>query len=150
MMTISRLSLPFPPEESMAWCTLPPIRTTTNDDQRRWVTDPLQIHDGLNTPFGFYGLTPALFDAPARSDRTTPLDWCAESFLCFAPSAPMAREVYPAVGFSWGFVLDGDQIAPTEPEALPQSAWTKHLGLLRSSYSNWSFLALPNGAVPSD
>jgi len=71
--------------------------------------DPLQIFEGLGLPFAFYGLTPVLFDAPYRSDRSTNLDWVAHSFLCIAPTHPMAKEVEAVTGFSWGFTMaDGE------------------------------------------
>ncbi|MCP3933750.1 MAG: hypothetical protein GY708_00105 [Actinomycetia bacterium] len=123
----------------LGWVQLVGMRAAGTDDSRHWVTDPLEIYNGLNTPFGFYGLSPTLFDAPARSDRTRSLDWCAESFLCFAPSSPMAREAHPVGGFSWGFVLSGDEIKTIEPKAIERAAWTRHLDLLRSTYSGWTF-----------
>lgn len=123
----------------LGWLQVVGMRAANADASRKWVTDPLEIHDGLNTPFGFYGLSPTLFDAPARSDRTQSLDWCAESFLCFAPSSPMAREAYPVAGFSWGFVLSAGEIKTVEPKVIEQAAWNRHVGLLRSTYTGWTF-----------
>ncbi|MCP3991730.1 MAG: hypothetical protein GY724_21840 [Actinomycetia bacterium] len=114
-------------------------RAADDDDSRHWATDPLEVYDGLNTPFGFYGLSPRLFDAPARSDRTRSLDWYAESFLCFSPSSPMVREAHPVAGFSWGFVLSSGEITTLEPKAIERARWNRHVGLLRSTYSGWTF-----------
>jgi hypothetical protein len=123
----------------LGWVQVVGMRAPGTDAPRNWATDPLEVYEGLNTPFGFYGLSPTLFDAPARSDRTRPLDWHAESFLCSAPSRPMAREAKPVAGFSWGFVLNHGEIATIEPSALDLTAWTRHLDLLRSTYPGWTF-----------
>ncbi len=64
--------------------------------------DPLRIYDGLQTPFAFYGLSPTLFDAPSRRDRTRDLQWLAHSFLCVSPSGAMEHDVLAVLGFSWG------------------------------------------------
>lgn len=108
--------------------------------ETRWVTDPLQIYDDLNTPFGFYGLNPTLFDAPSRRDRTEPLDWHAESYLCFAPSDPMAREALPVAAFSWGFQLVDGTVSLDQPMAIEPSSLAVHVPLLESSYPGWRFL----------
>jgi hypothetical protein len=123
----------------LGWVQVVGMRTPGTGRQRQWVSDPLEVFDGLNTPFGFYGISPTLFDAPARRDRSTALDWHAESFLCVAPSAPMARQASPVTGFSWGFVMDGEQITATGPDALDRTAWARHRGLLRATYPGWSF-----------
>ena len=107
---------------------------------RTYATDPLQIYDGLETPFGFFGLKPELFDAPSRRDRTMALDWLAESFLCVSPTNPMAREVKPVSGFSWGFVLDKGVVEIVAPRPLEPTAWTKHQKLLSGQYPSWRFL----------
>ena len=94
----------------------------------------------VETPFGFFGLKPELFDAPSRRDRTMALDWLAESFLCVSPTNPMAREAKPVSGFSWGFVLDKGVVEIVEPRPLEPTAWTKHQKLLSGQYPSWRFL----------
>jgi hypothetical protein len=123
----------------LGWVQVVGMRDPQGDATRHWVTDPLEVYDGLNTPFGFYGLSPTLFDAPARRDRTRSLDWLAESFLCAAPSSPMAREAQPVAGFSWGFVLNEGTVAVAEPKPLSPDAWTRHVDLLRSNHPGWIF-----------
>lgn len=123
----------------LGWIQMVGMRDPSSDGPRHWVTDPLEIYDDLNTPFSFYGLTPALFDAPARSDRTRPVDWYAESFLCHAVSSPMAREAHPVAAFSWGFILSEERITIIEPKVLAPDAWSRHLGLLESTYPSWDF-----------
>ncbi len=123
----------------LGWVQLVRMRSPHLTPNDQWVTDPLEVYEHLNTPFGFYGVAPTLFDAPSRSDRTKYLDWHAESYLCFAPTSPMAREAVPVVAFSWGFLLDQGQIALRSPELLPLSAWSQHLELLEDSYPGWAF-----------
>jgi len=106
-----------------------------------YALDPLAVYDGLDTPFGFFGIAPTLFNAPSRRDRTMSLDWRAESYLCVAPHGPMKREVQPVAAFSWGFVLDDGEIEVREPAALPPEAWTKHLPLLGRHHPTWTFLS---------
>ena len=122
----------------MGWIQLVRMRSPINGEAH-WVTDPLQVYDGLNTPFGFYGLAPTLFDAPARSDRTRSLDWYAESYLCFAPSSPMAREAQPLTAFSWGFQLDEGAITVHAPAPVALTSWATHVPLLESGYPGWNF-----------
>ncbi|MEM9654400.1 MAG: hypothetical protein AAGA65_20070 [Actinomycetota bacterium] len=123
----------------LGWVQLVGTRLPGTDASRRWVADPLEIYEGLNTPFGFYGLSPTLFDAPARSDRSQRLDWRAESFLCVAPSRPMAREAKPVAAFTWGFVLADSEITTVEPSTLDREAWSQHNELLHSTYPGWIF-----------
>lgn len=124
----------------LGWVQLVGMRAPGNPAPRHWVADPLEVYEGLNTPFGFYGVRPLLFDAPARSDRSQPLDWCAESYLCVAPSRPMAREAKPVAGFSWGFLLDDGEISTVDPLPLDLEVWSRHLELLQSTYPGWTFL----------
>ncbi len=95
------------------WVQIVGTKTDTHSD-RVLEIDPLEVFQGVELPFAFYGLTPALFDAPYRSDRSRYLDWVAHSFLCFAPTHPVAKEVEAVTGFSWGFTLkDGEvEVAP--------------------------------------
>lgn len=123
----------------MGWVQLVDMRSPAGVDVANWVTDPLQVYEGLNTPFGFHGVLPTLFDAPSRSDRSRSLDWRAESFLCIAPSSPMVREAQPVAAFSWGFLMEGGGVVAEPPRPLPLTAWEAHLPLLTSSYPGWEF-----------
>jgi hypothetical protein len=129
----------------LGWVQVVRLRSPylTPDDQ--WVVDPLEVYGELNTPFGFHGIAPTLFDAPSRSDRSRFLDWQAESYLCFAPTSPMAREAAPIAAFSWGFLLDQGQVSSQAPRTLPLSSWNAHLELLGHSYPGWEFL--PSAAL---
>ncbi|MCU1360790.1 MAG: hypothetical protein JWN99_2079 [Ilumatobacteraceae bacterium] len=111
------------------------------EPQRTFTNDPLRIYEGLDTPFGFHGMHPTLFDGPSRRDRSRPLDWLAHSFLCTAPSDPMDREVLPVLGFSWGFVLDDRKITIVSPQLLHSDSWTQHIASLEGQFGSWSFLS---------
>ena len=80
---------------------------TDAHSERAFEIDPLEVFGGLETPFAFHGLSPELFDAPYASDRSRYVDWPFHSFLCVAPTRPMAREVEAVLGFSLGFVMAG-------------------------------------------
>jgi hypothetical protein len=113
---------------------------SAQSDERVHTADPLDIYAELETPFGFYGLEPTLFDAPSRRDRNVSLDWLAHSFLCVAPTSPMAREAKPVAGFSWGFTIEQGHVDIFEPLLLTPSAWTDQHHLLRTNYPSWDFL----------
>lgn len=117
------------------------VGTRSSDaDARRFGIDPLQVFDGVETPFGFYGMHPTLFDAPSRRDRSQPLDWLAHSFLCASPSAPMERTVQPVVAFRWGFTISAGAVELARPEPLPLSSWTTHRTLLETAFPSWRFV----------
>ncbi len=122
----------------MGWVQLVAMRSPPAT-RFEWTADPLEIYGGLNTPFGFYGIAPTLFDAPSRRDRTRSLEWRAESYLCVAPSSPMTREALPVAAFSWGFTMANGEISIAEPHPIPLSTWTGHVQLLESEYPGWVF-----------
>lgn len=112
---------------------------TATDSDRVFAIDPLQVFEGLEMPFAFYGLTPVLFDAPYRSDRSRYLDWLAHSFLCVAPTHPMAKEVEAVTGFSWGFTMAGGEVEVAPIHVLESCDWSRHLADMAGSFPNWKF-----------
>lgn len=125
----------------LGWVQVVGLRRSPTEE-RRFVLDPLPVFDGVDTPFGFYGVHPVLFDAPSRRDRTQQLDWLAHSFLCASPAGPMEQLVKPYASFQWGFILDAGTIRFVRPEPLPLATWTNHQPLLETSFPAWQFLAL--------
>jgi hypothetical protein len=107
--------------------------------ERRFVTDPLQIFDHLDLPFGFYGINPTLFDAPSRRDRSQYVDWLSHSFLCVSPGGPMQRVVQPVAAFQWGFVVNAGTVQLVPPVPLPLTEWATHRPLLTTRYPSWEF-----------
>lgn len=124
----------------LGWLQLVGTRSA-GQDERVFEIDPLQVFEGLETPFAFYGLRPELFDAPYRRDQTRYLDWLAQSFLCVSPSHPMARNVQAVAGFSWGFVMEGGDggVSIVGPEPIHSGQWSGHLDALSAAFPNWSF-----------
>ncbi len=109
------------------------------DADRIFEVDPLQVFEGLELPFGFYGLNPVMFDAPYRSDRTKYLDWLAQAFLCVAPTHPMEKEVGAVAGFSWGFRMSNGDVSIGPVERLHATDWSKHLETFSQRYPSWRF-----------
>jgi hypothetical protein len=122
----------------LGWVQTVGTKTDTHSD-RVFEIDPLQVFEGLELPFAFYGLTPVLFDAPYRSDRSRYLDWVAHSFLCIAPTHPMAKEVEAVTGFSWGFTLKDGEVEVAAIRILQSSDWSRHLADMAESFPNWTF-----------
>jgi hypothetical protein len=109
------------------------------DTHRRFETDPLQVFDHLDLPFGFYGMNPTLFDAPSRRDRSQYLDWLAHSFLCASQGGPMQRTIQPVAAFQWGFVLRAGTPQLVPPQPIPLTEWASHQPLLTAAYPSWQF-----------
>jgi len=118
------------------------VQLVGEGDPPVFANDPLRIYEDLDTPFGFFGYKPTLFDAPMRRNRDQHLEWLAHSFLCVSPSDPMEREVKAVVGFSWGFVLDHGDITLIEPRPLADDDWNAHLEHLRGQFPTWAFVSL--------
>lgn len=128
----------------MGWVQL--VGEVTPDGQRRFAVDPLQIYEHLDTPFGWFGIAPTLFDGPSRRNRDRDLDWLAHSFLCVSPAAVMAREVVAVAGFSWDFTMVDGAIDLVEPAPLGADDWAVHLDLLHDTFAGWRFF--PSGLQP--
>jgi hypothetical protein len=115
--------------------------TTPPGSRREFAVDPLQVFEGIESPYAWYGLSPTLFDGPSRRDRHIPLDWLALSFLCFSPTKPMSRDVAPLVGFSWGFIIGAEDITVVEPLPLTAADWDTQRDLLSQQSPRWRFLS---------
>jgi hypothetical protein len=111
--------------------------------RRGFEVDPLELVEGFDMPFCFYGLEPRFFDAPSRRDRQQTLDWLAHSFLCVSATEPMDRVIQPVASFQWGFRMRGGDVGIVAPKPLPPSTWTRHKGLLRRVFPSWRFEGSP-------
>jgi hypothetical protein len=111
---------------------------STDRDADNFEMDPIAIYEHVATPFAWYGLKPALFDAPSR-DFQRDLTWLAHSFLCVSPDAVITREVHAVTGFSWGFEVAGGRIGIASAEILGPASWDEHLPLLTLTYPAWNF-----------
>jgi len=93
----------------------------------------------LSHPFGFYGVSPTLFDAPHADAEI--FDFLAHSFLCGLGGELLEfrHEARAVLGFSWGCKKRGPQIELLRPEALAPEAWDGHRGYLDSRFPGWTF-----------
>ncbi|WP_331733639.1 hypothetical protein OG948_60045 (plasmid) [Embleya sp. NBC_00888] len=102
--------------------------------------DPFPLFADAGSPYCYFGVTPTLFDSPARHTRD-PMTWLAHSFLAWTPMADtIERHAIPLVGFSWGFTIDRTEtitVLPTRP--LAPSDWTTHLPHLTEQHPTWTF-----------
>jgi hypothetical protein len=88
--------------------------------------DPLSLFEDAPAPYAFFGVLPALFDAPSRIGRQ-PLGWLARSFLAWTPLFERPRWVVPVLGFSWGFDIDGSgSITQRDISELGAADWLGH------------------------
>ncbi len=97
--------------------------------------DPFEPLGEITHPFGFFGFSPTFFDAPHRDDWAD-TSWRARNYLAGigGPS-----EVFPLLGFAWGWdIRDGEiEIAPLEP--VTEGAWLADLTSLRQDHPRWTF-----------
>lgn len=93
----------------------------------------------LSHPFGFYGVSPTLFDAPHFDGEH--FDFLAHTFLCGLGGnlLEFRREAHAVLGFSWGCRKRGAEIELLDLEALPPKAWDDHRAYLASRFPDWTF-----------
>jgi hypothetical protein len=124
------------------------VRSTDNDSRgARFEMDPLMFVGEVPHPFAFFGVTPALFDAPGRRTRDD-LDWLAHSFLCHIKDIDDDVRVVEAVtGFSWGFTIGAGATTVEPARRLDSAHWKSHLTLLHDRHPGWRFLEDPVSPV---
>ena len=94
-------------------------------------------------PFAIYGYLPQLFDAPCLNlGSAAQLTWTADTFLTSAPMRSREEEIFPLMGFRWGY-LEND-IPGNKPVLLPLQvtdgeAWNQHVDYLRKQFLQWKF-----------
>jgi hypothetical protein len=93
----------------------------------------------LPHPFGFYGVSPTLFDAPHFDGEN--FDFLAHTFLCGLGGELLEfrYEARAVLGFSWGCRKRGPQIDLVGPEPLPPAAWDNHREYLMQRFPEWTF-----------
>ena len=104
-------------------------------DGAEFEMDPYEPLGALPHPFCWFGLTPALFDAPSRRSLND-IEWLAHSFLAFVGDP---RETRAILGFSWGFTLAGGRMSIQGPRPVSADGWDEHLPLLRREHPAWRF-----------
>ncbi|HET7454656.1 MAG TPA: hypothetical protein VFJ76_03960 [Solirubrobacterales bacterium] len=93
----------------------------------------------LPHPFGFYGVSPTLFDAPHADAES--FDFVAHTFLCGLGGELLEfrQEARAVLGFGWGCRKRGPEIELFDPEPLPAAAWDGHREYLASRFPDWTF-----------
>jgi hypothetical protein len=93
----------------------------------------------LPHPFGFYGISPTLFDAPHVDWEN--FDFLAHSFLCGLGGKLLEfrHEARAVLGFSWGYAKRGKEIEFTGPEPLAAESWDAHHAYLSRRFPGWTF-----------
>jgi hypothetical protein len=93
----------------------------------------------LPHPFGFYGVSPTLFDAPHADEEN--FDFLAHTFLCGLGGELLEfrREVRAVLGFSWGCRKRGHTIEFLGLESLSPESWTSHREYLAGMFPAWTF-----------
>jgi hypothetical protein len=118
-----------------------------------WEMDIYPYAADIPNPFGIWGFTPALFDAPGTkkdpSGNNTAVVWRAQAYLCILGDGGLTKNVsvIPGAGFKWGYDIDVDQKTPAEREILIKqveildvtSEWPQRLPLLKESYKDFIF-----------
>jgi hypothetical protein len=104
-----------------------------------FISDGFEPLGPLPHPFGFYGVSPTLFDAPHTDDREA--DFSAHSFLCGLGGELLEfrQEVRAVLGFSWGFSKRGDELEFFGPGTLPAGDWEGHRDYLTRTFPRWTF-----------
>jgi len=128
-------------QKLFGWVQL--VRSTDNAFQGRQFEmdpfDPFGLYEQAPSPYCWYGIAPALFDAPSRDERER-LDWVAHSFLGASPLRGNRRIVTSLLGFAWGFRIDDEGNVALEPiTALTAADWASHLPYLQICYPEWRF-----------
>jgi hypothetical protein len=93
----------------------------------------------LPHPFGFYGVSPSLFDAPHYDGEH--FDFLAHTFLCGLGGELLEfrREARAVLGFRWGCRKHGQGIEFLDLEALSPKSWEGHREYLSGIYPAWTF-----------
>ncbi|MEU4626937.1 hypothetical protein AB0G04_44075 [Actinoplanes sp. NPDC023801] len=123
----------------MGWVQM--VRSTDNDSGgEAFEMDPLMFVGEVPHPFGFFGITPTLFDAPARRSDAD-LDWLCQSFLTYIKDFEGETRVVKAIaGFSWGFSRENGMTAVKPTQRLESNDWGGQLDLLHREHPGWRFL----------
>jgi hypothetical protein len=100
--------------------------------------DPIALCQNMQTPYGWFGIKPTLFDAPSRL-KPDDMAWICQSYLCFTPNAVVGPHVRAVAGFEWGFVVQRDTVTVRKPSSLSEDAWNDRVPLLRNRYPGWTF-----------
>ncbi|KAF2812958.1 uncharacterized protein BDZ99DRAFT_517254 [Mytilinidion resinicola] len=89
-------------------------QVSKDGDDGNWTMDLYPYAQDINTPFGYWGVNPSVFDAPAIAlvvnGKNEAVVWTAQAFLCVLDDAGFSKNVsaIPGTGLTWGFDIDVD------------------------------------------
>ena len=123
--------------DMLGWVQL--VDTSFYEHATGFVADGFQLLGELTHPFGFFGISPTLFDAPHTPDENA--HFLAHTFLCGlgGPLLEFRRETRAVLGFRWGFVKRGEKIDFIDLSPLPAEGWDRHRKYLASAFEGWTF-----------
>lgn len=123
--------------DMLGWVQL--VDASYDDRGEGFVSDGFEPFGPLPHPFGFYGVSPTLFDAPHTDHRDA--DFVARSFLCGLGGELLEfrQEVRAVLGFGWGFTKRGDEFRFFGPDPLPAEEWERHRDCLTKTFPRWTF-----------
>jgi hypothetical protein len=114
------------------------VRASDGASAEDFEMDPTALYRNMQTPYGWFGIKPTLFDAPPRPTRDD-MAWMCQSYLCFTPNAVVGPHVRAVAGFEWGFVVRRDTVTVRKPLSLSADAWNDRVPLLQDRYRGWTF-----------
>lgn len=136
---VVRATVSYPAEgygAAMGWIQL--VYFGERGEDPEVLVDLTPQHENSDTPYAFWGFSPAFFDAPST---TRPgIRWVAEAFLATSPDALMTRTVLPICGFRWGYATTRKppEILPLEP--VGTGVWDRACSVLTERFPTWTFL----------
>lgn len=118
--------------------------TIEGDEKTTVILDRPPLLNDSKSPYAYWGLTPALFDAPAMlmSERLKRpgVNWRADSFLVVSPDGVMTKTVKALASFSWGYKTGHDQsVEIAQPKATNLLEWPGFAKILRQKFPDWTF-----------
>jgi len=107
-----------------------------------FLIDPFMPLGQISHPFGFFGWSPTLFDAPHTDTPLQTSDFVAHSFLCGLGPEPLGGhfEADAVLGFSWGFRVRDGEFEIDGPALLGPEDWDRHHDYLTAAHPGWTFL----------
>lgn len=123
--------------EMLGWVQL--VDASFYEHATGFIADGFQLLGDLTHPFGFFGISPTLFDAPHTPDENA--HFHAHTFLCGlgGPLLEFRREVRAVLGFNWGFVKRGEEITFVDLVPLEAEVWDGHREYLDGEFEDWTF-----------
>jgi hypothetical protein len=124
--------------DALGWVQLVRWPQVLEDDDFR--IDPFAPLGEVSHPFGFYGFSPTMFDAP-HTEVAGDWEFIAHCFLCGLGGEllEMRHEAVAVLGIRWGFRRRGGRFENFGPDVLAPADWDRHHDHLASAFPRWTF-----------